>query len=129
MLVGEGGDLRQWVTQSTCWALLRALSFWPTASAARPPMPMSISSKTSVRGVADFFFGLAAPSSTLTFRASMTRLISPPEAISCSGLSGSPGLVAMRYSTRPSRRRSTADSFSLNVGVTATSNLHLHGER
>ena len=29
----------------------------------------------------------------------MTRDISPPEAISSSGLSGSPGLVAMRYST------------------------------
>ena len=32
------------------------------------------------------------PSSTLTFSASITRLISPPEAISSSGFSGSPGV-------------------------------------
>ena len=57
------------------------------------------SSKTSVRGVGFFFLVLDEVSSTLTLRASMTRDISPPEAISCRGLRGSPGLVAMRYST------------------------------
>ena len=91
----------RWVTQRTCWPRLRDLSFWPTASAARPPMPMSISSKTRVRGVGVFFLGfgslalfdadLEGQHHAATFRRrrrSRSR-----------GLRGSPGLVAMRYST------------------------------
>ncbi len=46
-----------------------------------------------------FLSGLEEFSSTATLRASITRLSSPPEAISTRSLSGSPGLVAIRYST------------------------------
>ncbi len=38
------------VIHTTCCPLESVFSFLPTASAARPPMPISISSKTSVRG-------------------------------------------------------------------------------
>ena len=52
MLVGEGRDLRQDASRTApAGRGASAFSLWPTASAARPPMPMSISSKTSVRGV------------------------------------------------------------------------------
>ena len=54
MLIGEGCNLRQVGDAEDLLRAASALSFWPTASAARPPMPMSISSKTSVRGVVFF---------------------------------------------------------------------------
>jgi hypothetical protein len=60
MLVAKAAIWGRWVTQRTCWPRLRALSFCPTASAARPPMPMSISSKTRVRGVGVLVLGLTA---------------------------------------------------------------------
>ena len=74
VLVGKRCNLRQ---MRHAEHLLRpaqvAFSFCPTASAARPPMPISISSKTSVRGSSVLRFPFparAAPSSTLTFSAS-----------------------------------------------------------
>ena len=39
------------------------------------------------------------PASTLVFSASITRDNSPPEAISSTGPSGSPGLAEIRYCT------------------------------
>jgi hypothetical protein len=56
-----------------------------------------VEDQRSRRGL--LLFGLGRALSTLTLSASITRLISPPEAISSSGLRGSPGLVEMRYST------------------------------
>src|SRR2546425_6021366 len=42
--------------RSTWLARDKPLSFFPTASAARPPIPLSISSKTRVRCAPAFFF-------------------------------------------------------------------------
>ena len=115
VLIGEGRNLREVGDAEDLLGAGESLSLWPTASAARPPIPMSISSKTRVRGVV-FFFDLVEsdlewePSSTATFSARRTRESSPPEAISTSGLSGSPGLVEMRYSTSSQPAEVHADS-------------------
>ncbi len=75
-----------------------------------------------------FFLVLAAASSTATLSASMTRDISPPEAISCSGFSGSPGLVAMRYSTSSQPCAVHCGSSSLMTG-NGDFEADFHGER
>jgi hypothetical protein len=49
VLVGERRNLGQVGDAQNLLAAASDLSFCPTASAARPPMPMSISSKTRVR--------------------------------------------------------------------------------
>ena len=67
-----------------------AFSRSPTTRAVLPPMPASISSKTSVPAVA------AWPS---PLSASITRESSPPEAASRSGAASIPGLGATRSST------------------------------
>ena len=71
--------------------------------------------------VVGLIVGFVAPSSTATLRASMTRDISPPDAISWSGFSGSPGLVAMRYST--ASHPCGVHAASCSSGATAISNL------
>src|SRR3954471_10169736 len=63
----------------------------PTARAVWPPMPASTSSKTSV-------VSPAAPAAVSS--ASMRREVSPPEAVSRSGIGGTPGFGATRNSTR-----------------------------
>ena len=99
VMVGEGGDLRQ---MGDAKDLVRcgtgSLSFLPTASAARPPIPVSISSKTRVRCAPELRF-LPEAASTLAFSASITRDNSPPEAMCSICRKGSPGLVAIMYST------------------------------
>ncbi len=107
--------------QITCCDCDSVFSFCPTASAARPPMPISISSNTSVRGSAVLlrFAAAAAPSSTLTFSASITRLISPPDAISVSAFSGSPGFVAILHSARSHPYPVHASTSSRDVTTTS----------
>jgi len=68
VLIGKRRNLRKMGHAQTCWPLAQRLQLLAYASAARPPMPISISSNTSVRGVGNFFFGLTAPSSTLTLK-------------------------------------------------------------
>ena len=62
------------------------------ASATAPPTPVSISSKTRV--------GAEPLSASTTFRASMKRESSPPEATFISGPGRVPGLVWAQNSTR-----------------------------
>ena len=53
VMIGEGGDLREVShAEHLVGSRASAFSFLPTASAARPPMPVSISSKTMVRWAA-----------------------------------------------------------------------------
>ena len=78
-------------------------------------------------GVGSFFRVLDEVSSTATFNASITRDISPPEAISCRGFRGSPGLVAMRSSTSSQPCAVQADSCSWLA--TEISKPYLHGQR
>ena len=100
VLIGKGGDLRQ---MRYAQHLLRA--------AQRLQLLTNGISRAATNADVDFIEDERARrgqflswiwtqlSSTATFSASITRDISPPEAISCSGFSGSPGFVAMRYST------------------------------
>ena len=80
------------MTHSTWWSRDSSFSLWPTDSAMRPPMPMSSSSNTSV--------GMRSDSARITFSASMTREISPPDAMLASGFSSSPALGDIRNSIR-----------------------------
>ncbi len=80
--------------QSTCWPFANVFElFFP------PPLPHVRRSqcqshqRPGCEAKPFSFFrpeGPDAASSTVTFRASMTRDISPPEAISCRGFNGSP---------------------------------------
>jgi hypothetical protein len=103
MLIGEGGDLREVGDAEDLLGAaegfeLLADGFGGAASDA------DVDFVEDERARGGFLFDLVEfdleePSSTATLRARSTRESSPPEAISTSGLSGSPGLVAMRYST------------------------------
>jgi hypothetical protein len=106
----ERGDLRQVRDADDLAPVASARSCSPTARAVWPPMPASISSKTSVVVLAP-----ATPCS-----ASITRDSSPPEAISRTGPRARRGSVAMRNSTAsaPPGPGSRADS--------STSNSRLH---
>src|SRR5699024_5633593 len=85
----------RWVTTITwAWRASRARRC-PTASAARPPIPASISSKTNT--------GAAVRSlreeDSATSRASITRESSPPEAAWATGRCCAPGCGASRIAT------------------------------
>jgi len=84
MLIGEGGDLGQMRDAQNLLRAAESLQFVADGFGG-----------ASVRGVV-FFFDLDEDSSTATLRASSTRESSPPEAISISGLRGSPGLGESR---------------------------------
>ena len=99
VLIGEGRNLRQVRHAQNLLAAaegfeLLADSFSGAASDANVDF---VEDQCAWGGVC--LRGFEELSSTATLRASMTRDISPPEAISARGLSGSPGLVAMRHST------------------------------
>ena len=99
MLIGEGGDLRQVGDAENLLAAAEGFEFLADGfgGAAADADVDFVEDEGARRG---FLSGLLTEfSSTATLRASITRESSPPEAISMSGLSGSPGLVAMRYST------------------------------
>lgn len=66
-------------------------SFTPTFQAARPLIPVSISSNTRV--------SMSSASARTDLMASITRDSSPPEAILAMERGGSPGLADMRNST------------------------------
>ena len=76
---------------STWWRSARLHSFWPTMAPTRPPMPWSISSKIRL--------GVRSARASTPFSASISREVSPPEAILTSGFRPSPGLGATRNST------------------------------
>ena len=80
----------RWVMQITWRPRRAARSRSPTARAVLPPMPASISSKTSV---------VPRRRCARPVSASITRESSPPEAASRSGETGIPGFVATRNST------------------------------
>ena len=61
-----------------------SFSFCPTISAVRPPMPASTSSKISV--------GIGSIWTSTVFNASITREISPPEAIFANGFGSDPDI-------------------------------------
>ena len=86
-----GGDLGQVGDAQDLVARASAHRLRPTGSALRPPMPVSISSKTRV--------GVASAAARTSLIARATRLSSPPEAIRASGRAGSPGFGAMRKTT------------------------------
>jgi hypothetical protein len=122
MLVGKGSDLRQMRHAQHLLRAAQHLQLLPdrlrrAAADADVDLIEDQRSRRDQRLLPARW--LAAPSSTLTFSASITRLISPPEAISSSGFSGSPALVAMRYSTCPSHARSMPTPKT--AAITATS--------
>ena len=80
--VGKTRDLRLVRDAENLIGFASFLSFAPTASLTRPPMPVSISSKTMVRGNSE---ALAT-----VFSTSIKREASPPEATLASGFTVSP---------------------------------------
>ncbi len=98
VLVGEGGDLRQMGDAEDLLGFgqgLELLADGLGCATADADVDFVEDEGAGERGSAAACPSRWQPSSTVTLRASMTRDISPPEAISSSGLSGSPGLVAM----------------------------------
>ena len=83
--VFEGGSRVEFLKDSPGKLSAKLFSFTPTASLTRPPMPVSISSNTIVRGNSD---ALAT-----VFKTSINREASPPEATFASGLIASPTLA------------------------------------
>ena len=81
----------RWVMVTTWWVRASEASLVPTAVAISPPTLASISSKSRT--------GTASWSASTALTASITREISPLEAMSRSGLAGSPGFGMNRKST------------------------------
>ena len=124
MLIGEGGDLRQVSDAENLLAArqgLELLAYGFRGAAADADVDF-IEDQSARRGV--FFLALDEVSSTATLSASITRLISPPEAISWRGLRGSPGLVAMRYSTSSQPEEVQCDGASRSRDSDFEASLH-----
>jgi hypothetical protein len=120
VLVGEGGDLWQMGHAQNLLAAAEGFELLADGfRGAAADADVDLVEDQRARGGSASSWAWTAPSSTLTLRASMTRDISPPEAIS-RGLRGSPGLVAMRYSTVSQPEAVQWDCSSLQH-VTATS--------
>src|SRR3972149_1255786 len=86
-----------------------SLSFSPTASATRPPMPASTSSKTRVFP--------RSPFAETAFSPRTKRASSPPDAVLARGRGASPGLAVKRSSaeSRPLSRQSAGSESSAVV--------------
>ena len=112
----------RWVTHRTWWRRASAQRLRPIGSALRPPIPVSISSKTSV--------GVSSTSARTCLIARATRLISPPEAILASGRAGSPEFGASRNTTwsTPLASNASASPSSSTAGSSSSAGSPAEGD-
>ena len=90
MSIGKTAMLARCVMQKTCFFFESALRCFPTETAISPPIPVSISSKIRL--------SIASVAEKIVFNASITRDISPPEAILLKGRKTEPSFAAIKNS-------------------------------